>query len=341
MVFPHPLLVGDIGGTNARFAVAPAPGAPLSPVVRLRTADFATLPAAMAHLLSGFAVPPRSVILCGAGPLIAGRLKLTNAPWVLDAPALAAAGFEAGLILNDFEAQALALPAIPAQWLQPIGPDRGAVSGPRVILGPGTGLGIGALLHFEGRYVPISSESCHMDFGPVGAEEEAIWPHLERVFGRVTTESVMSGPGLVRLHRARHLARGEPGPALDSAGVVLGALADPAGEEARTVALFLQLIARFAGDMAITFMATGGVTLAGGILPRLLPLLDARAFRASFENKQPVARLAQAIPIWLVLQPEAVLAGMAAIGARPEVYAIDYASRMWTDGPGRSGERQA
>jgi glucokinase len=323
------LLVGDIGGTNARFALAQAPGQEPRPLARLKTAAFAGPAEAMASLLPGLAAPPRSAILCGAGPLIAGRLKLTNAPWVLEGAAFQAAGLERGLILNDFEAQALSLPAIPDRWVFPIGNAGEGDGGTRLILGPGTGLGTAALLTVDGRFVPVSSEACHIDFGPGDPEEETVWPHLERPFGRVTTESVMSGPGLVRLHRARQLARGIPAPATDGATIVEAALADPAGDAAASIAMFLRIVARFAGDMAITFMATGGVTLAGGILPRVQPLIDADAFRRCFERKEPVAQLARRIPTRLVTEPDSVLVGMAALGASPDRYAIDWRNRLW------------
>ena len=152
------------------------------------------------------------MIACGAGPVDGRTLKLTNAPWLMDGPAVAkAVGLDQGLLLNDFEAQALSLPAIPDQWARLIGPARFSPnSGPQVILGPGTGLGIGALVEAAGRHTPLASEACHTDFGPINDEEAAIWPHLERVHGRITTESVMAGPGLPRLHAARLAAHGKP-----------------------------------------------------------------------------------------------------------------------------------
>ena len=105
------------------------------------------------------------------------------------------AGLEQGLLLNDFEAQALSLPAIQPDWTRPIGPLAFDAPGPQVILGPGTGLGIAALVEAEGRFTPVSSEACHIDFGPVTDEEYALWPHLERAHGRITSESVLNGRG--------------------------------------------------------------------------------------------------------------------------------------------------
>jgi glucokinase len=329
--FPFPIYVCDTGGTNVRFALQNAPDSPPGEAVHLRTHDYPGLAEAIEAAAAKLGVRPRSVIACGAGPVDGRTLKLTNAPWVMDGPEVAkAVGLDQGLLLNDFEAQALCLPTIPDEWARLIGPARFSHgSGPQVILGPGTGLGIGALVEAAGRHTPLSSEACHTDFGPINDEEAAIWPHLERVHGRVTTESVMAGPGLVRLHAARLASLAKPSEGLDAAAIVERALKNRTGDEAATIGLYWRIIARFAGDMGVTFVATGGVTLAGGVLPRILDLLDEQAFRAAFEAKAPVDAMARRIPTRLVTHSDAVLVGMAAIAATPERYAIDYASRCW------------
>ncbi len=331
MQFPYPVAVCDVGGTNCRISIQDEPGAPLRHLPHQLTGDHAGLGEAIASATAGDAVKPRAVIACGAGPVDGRRLKLTNAPWVMDGPAIAAMlALSEGLLLNDFEAQALSLPSIEPGWVRLIGPDLPAGTGTRVILGPGTGLGIAALVETEGRFVPVSSEACHAGFGPATAEEEAFWPHLERVHGRVTAESVLSGVGLERVHRARLAVKGAPGaPHATAADITATALAARGGEEAATVHCYLGLLARFAGDIAITFMATGGVTLAGGILPRIADLIDAAAFRAAFESKAPVAALTQRSGTRLITHADSVLGGMAAVAAHPDRFVLDYAARRW------------
>ena len=330
IAFPFPALICDTGGTNVRFALKGAPEAPLGEVVHLKTWDYPGLGEAIEAAAAKIGTRPRSVIACGAGPVDGRKLKLTNAPWLMDGPEFAkAVGLDQGLLLNDFEAQALSLPTIPEPWARRIGPLGFSGTGPQVILGPGTGLGIGALVNAAGRHTPLASEACHTDFGPTNDEEAAIWPHLERVHGRITTESVLAGPGLVRLHAARLAAYGKPPEALDAVAIDERAHQDRSGEEAATIALYWRIIARFAGDMGVTFVATGGVTLAGGVLPRLVDLLDEKAFRAAFEAKAPVDAMARRMPTRLVTHADAVLVGMAAIAAQPELYAIDYPARCW------------
>jgi glucokinase len=328
--FPFPALLCDTGGTNVRFALQPEPSAPLGPVVHLATGDYPGLPEAIEAAAPKLAARPRSMIACGAGPVVGRTLKLTNAPWVMDGAETARrAGLAQGLLLNDFEAQALSLPAIPKAWARRIGPLEFGAHGPQVILGPGTGLGVAALVEAEGRFAPVSSEACHIDFGPASAEEFALWPHLERAHGRITSESVISGAGLARVHRARMMGRGAPDPRDEPQAVTAAALADPRGDEAQSLRLYWHIVARFAGDMAVTFVATGGLTLSGGVLPRVVDFLDEAAFRTAFEAKAPVDGLAKRIPTRLVMRADAVLAGMAAIVSAPSRYAIDYASRAW------------
>ena len=329
-VFPFPALVCDTGGTNVRFALANEPGARLSEIIHLRTGDYPGLPEAIEEAVPRLGATPRSAIACGAGPVVGRTLKLTNAPWIMDGPETARrAGLSQGLLLNDFEAQALSLPAIPEAWARRIGPLGFGAEGPQVILGPGTGLGVAALVEAEGRFTPVSSEACHVDFGPVRPEEFELWPHLERAHGRITSESVISGAGLARVHRARMMAKGEPDPHVDPPAVTTAATANPNGEEATSVKLYWHIVARFAGDMAVTFVATGGVTLSGGVLPRVVSFLDETVFRQAFEAKAPVDGLAKRIPTRLVTREDAVLVGMAAIAATPDRYGIDYGSRAW------------
>ncbi len=328
--FPFPVLVCDTGGTNVRFALIREPGARLGDIVYLRTGDYPGLPEAIEAAVPKLAARPSSMIACGAGPVAGRTLKLTNAPWVMDGPEAARrTGLKQGLLLNDFEAQALSLPTIPADWERRIGPLEFGAQGPQVILGPGTGLGVAALVEADGRFTPVSSEACHIDFGPVHPEEFELWSHLERAHGRITSESVISGAGLARVHRARMMAQGHADPRDEPQAVTAAALAEPEGEAATSIKLYWRIVARFAGDMAVTFVATGGLTLAGGVLPRVVDFLDEAAFREAFEAKAPVDSLAKRIATRLVMREDAVLVGMAAIASTPDRYGVDYASRAW------------
>jgi glucokinase len=328
--FPFPVLICDIGGTNARFALVPAPGAPLEAGPHLKTKDFPGLEDALATVFEGLDIRPRSLIACAAGPVSGRAVKMTNADWTIDGAEVAAkAGLDQGLLLNDFEAQAFSLPVLESAWVQPIGAFA-EKPGTQLIMGPGTGLGVAALLEIESRHFVLASEAGHMGFGPLGAEETALWPHLDTgSLGRVSAEAILSGPHLMRLHRARCIAAGAAVAESSEIALIERAHAEPGGEEAATLRLCWALTARFASDLALAFLAKGGVTFSGGILPRIVEFCDLEKFRAAFENKGPYGEMMHAIGTRLIISEDAVLSGMAAIANAPQNYAIDYANRAW------------
>jgi glucokinase len=295
------------------------------------THEFPSLEAAIADTIPHLPQSPNSVIVCAAGPVRGRQVKMTNAHWTIDGGAVAKSlKLKQGLLLNDFEAQALTVPVVRDEWIRRIGDVGSGGVGAQLILGPGTGLGAGALLEIDGKHFALASEAGHVDFGPVGSEESAIWPHIPLTeHGRVSAETVLSGPGLLRLHKARFSARGQIAANLDEATVVARAKADPYGQEAETVRLFWRLAARFAGDMTMAFLATGGVTFSGGVLPRIIDLLDPAVFRARFEDKAPFGELLRHVGTRIIMVDDAVLYGLGAIAAAPDRYAVDYASRAW------------
>lgn len=331
MNFPFPVLLCDIGGTNVRFAFQARPDAPLERALAFKTHEHSGLDAVLSLLFAHLSARPRSIVACVAGPVAERRVAMTNADWTIDGSLLAEKmGFAQGLLLNDFEAQALSLPVLRPEWVLPIGGLATSSRGIQLILGPGTGLGMAALAEVDSRYLALASEAGHMDLGPVSAEESAIWHHIDSApLGRISAETILSGSGLQRLHRARFLAAKRPAPEFDEVEITMRALADPDKEEAHSVRLFWRLIARFAGDLALAFLARGGVTFSGGILPRLVPLLDVEDFRAHFENKAPYVELMRSIGTRLVIADDYVLTGMARLAEAPQNYSIDYASRAW------------
>ena len=329
--FALPLLVCDIGGTNVRVAAVHEAGKPPRAVAHVATNSAASFEAAIKALCEAKAIRPASIIACAAGPVTGRRVRLTNADWLIDGESVAKTlGLSQGLLLNDFEAQALSLPAIEPGWTRPIGlPVSDANVWPQVILGPGTGLGCAALLDQGGMYISIPSEASHAGFGPASEDDELVWPYLARAQGRWTMESVVSGVGLARLHTARALAAGREAPDQDAPAIVEQALADAHGPARLSVAHFLRLTARVAGDLALIFLARGGVTLSGGVLPRIATLIDDDEFRAAFEDKAPMKDLVHQIPVRLIVHEDTVLAGLAAVAGNPARYGIDYARRAW------------
>ena len=335
-MFPYPVLLCDLGGTNCRFSTAREPGAEPTALGSMKTTDHKTFADAARAIMQQANLAAGSLIMCAAGPLRGRAVQLTNAAWDLDGPALAQElKLQQGLLLNDFEALALSLPFIRSEWMRSIGSINPVAGRPMIVLGPGTGLGTAALVRSGERYLGMETEAGHTDFAAASDDEWAIWAQLRRSHRRITPETILSGAGLVRLQAAREaigkdIAYSEPAiTGTAAAQITEAALVNPGGSEADTVRLFWKLVARYAGDIVLTYFAQGGVTLAGGILPRLLALLDERSFRASFEDKAPMRSVMEAAPVRLLLRGDAVHYGMAGIAAKPDSFVLNYAARCW------------
>src|SRR5262249_35409164 len=271
-------LVADIGGRKRRFAPSPSGGA-VERMLVIENDTVADLDAAVARYLEETGARPRAATLAVAGPCDGEEIALTNrASWRLRRREFAKRfGFSQLRVLNDFEAIAWALPQLGAAQTRPLGKPVAARAGVKVVLGPGTGLGVAALLPADGRWHVLASEGGHASFGPQAADEIEVFARLRQECGTVSAEAVLSGPGLVRLPRA---GGGGPARALAPRGacheaetIAASALArEPSAQAAAR--LFVRLLGRFAGGLALTFKALGGVYIAGGVAGGLGPLLD-------------------------------------------------------------------
>jgi glucokinase len=318
--------VADIGGTNCRVAMVDAPGEPPRVIRRLSTKGEPSCEAALASAIAGAGVRPRAAVLAVAGPVIGVGAELTNAGWSFDGPSLMAAlGVSQGLLLNDFEALATCLPVLGNADLTPICTGKPA-DGARLILGPGTGFGAAALVGRDGRHTIVPTEAGHMELGPVTQDEFALWPLIERMDGRVTIESVLSGAGLARLDTALRKLAGETAVCADGATVSLRAEAAD-GIALAAIRLFGRLLARVAGDLALAYMATGGVFVAGGIAPKLLPLFDLSQMRRAFSDKPPMQALMDDAPLLVVTGSDPAERGLARVALDPAAFGLD--NRLW------------
>ena len=328
---PFPALVADIGGTNARFAIIPDTYGEIRNFVTVHTADYPDPVAAIeAEVLAKTLVIPKSLAIAMAGPVEGGRL--TNADWEIRPKALLAAlELDEVVVLNDFEALALALPTLGEAELVRIGGGEAEPLGPRVVLGPGTGLGVAALVHGTQRFIPVPGEGGHMSFAPETDEDFTLWPHLPRVGGRVTGETVLSGRGLAHIHQAM-AARDGAGAGLPTGEDVDAAARAGDARAKAAVELFAKYLGRFAGDLALLFLATGGVFIGGGIAPRLIATLSSGAFRAAFDDKEPHSHLVRKMPAFVITDPRPALIGLAAFARMPNRFGMSLAGRRFTAG---------
>ncbi|MEE4185855.1 MAG: glucokinase [Gammaproteobacteria bacterium] len=302
-----PLLVGDVGGTGTRLAVV-GPDGLLSPVTEYRNDDFV----AFADLLERHCaalrtaageLPPRCV-LAVAGPVRENAVQMTNRGWRLDGAGLAErCGLEQVQIVNDFAALAWAtlhFTAADLEWLGAARPDGGAS---KVVLGPGTGLGVAALVPAGAGWTAVTGEGGHVTLAASTDEEARVIAHLREHYGHCSAERLLSGPGLSDLAHALGYGRHAP-------EVVGQWIAGETPSGRHTARVFAELLATVASDLALTFDARGGVYLGGGILPRLGAAFPVAAFTARFASKGRYSAFLAALPVARIVRPYPAFAGL-------------------------------
>ena len=325
------LLVADIGGTNARFALAVAKDGNIdipSPAIFL-TAEYATLEDALTAFLDAAGRPPLAgVAACAAGPVegdsAAARIAMTNCPWDVSVETLArVTGVESPHLMNDFAALALSVPALKAEDLHAVGPRRDTVPRASVgILGAGTGLGVSALVFGDTHEIPVAGEGGHVDLAPGNRREAEILAHLQSVHGHVSVERVLSGPGLVTLYAAIAALAGREIGILSPADIAACAQAGEDELASEAVRLFCGWLGAVAGDLALTLGAQGGIYIGGGIVPGWLVsapgLFDEKLFRARFEAKGRFGAWLARIPVFVIRRGDAALLGLARAARDPK-----------------------
>lgn len=309
-----PCLVGDVGGTNARFALTQGEHLPLLHLRTLPTSGYADLAQAMAAYLQQVGQPAvRRACVAIANPITGDLLKMTNTPWSFSiAQTRQQLGLDELRMLNDWEAMALAAPTFTAADLEQIGPGSPVPGAPCGLLGPGTGLGVSSLTRStSGEWVPIAGEGGHVTAAPTCAREADILGVLWREFPHVSAERVISGMGLENLYRAIAQLNGQSPQRLSAAQITQKALhrQDPACEEA--LARMCRLLGNVAGNLAVTLGARGGIYIGGGVIGHLGTYFAASGFRAAFEAKGRFENYLRQIPTYVIRAEQPALRGAA------------------------------
>jgi len=313
-------LLADIGGTNARFALADCDNAaPLSndSVREYAVADFPSLADAAGHYLAETGAKAANGVFAVAGRVDGDEARITNHPWVISlARTRDALGFHGLKLVNDFAAQAMAASLLTPTDVVAIGGAQWSpapLSEPRTyaVIGPGTGLGVGGLVIRDGRRYPLETEGGHVSFPPGTPEEIEILERLSAQFGRVSNERLICGPGLVNIHRALSEIAGEdPGPMQPADVTALAAAGDL--RCMRTLDVFCAVFGAIAGDLVLTTGAWDGVFLTGGLVPKLLSNLQHSGFRQRFEHKGRFSAAMARTPTLAIVHPQPGLLGAAA-----------------------------
>lgn len=296
-------LLGDIGGTNARFAWQSEPGAAFSGLATYPCAQYDSLASAIRHyLLTHRKSIPSACAIGIANPVTDDRVQMTNHHWSFSISELQRElGLQRLMVINDFTALALSLPALGPADLHQIGSGTAVAGAAIALIGPGTGLGVGGLVSdAHGNRVPIASEGGHATLAATNSREAAVIKYLQGRLGHVSAERVLSGPGLVNLYAANcELADAPVGNDLGASEVIAQARIGVPNAVA-ACDMFFGFLGTTAGNLALTLGARGGVYLGGGILPRLVDALQESVFRERFVSKGRMRPYLEAIPTWLI-----------------------------------------
>ena len=318
---PASRLLGDIGGTNARFALVCGDQQPITHEVTLPTGQYPDLAGAAQAYLQQVGRPAVSqACIAIANPIDGDVLKMTNNHWQFSIEATRQAlGLNSLLMLNDWEAMAMAAPALTGKDLTQIGSGEPVPDAPKGLIGPGTGLGVSSLVRSRrGDWVPIAGEGGHVSLAPTCEREADILRILWRTYPHVSAERAISGMGLENLYRAICELNGTEAESLAAAQITERALAtkDLACEEA--VERMCRLLGNAAANLAVTLGARGGIYIGGGVIGRLGDYFAQSGFRIAFESKGRFGDYMKRIPTYVIRAEQPALIGCAmALGVMP------------------------
>jgi glucokinase len=313
------ILVGDVGGTHARFAVVDT-SAPPPWTIRERQDLEGAFPTFLDALRKYFDERqskdrPTVAAIAVAGPVNDGTVHFTNRGWVISEAELKKFGFKHAFLLNDFGVLAFAAEVLVAGDLRTIGPELpGLKDGTITILGPGTGFGVSCLARHGKRSVPMSTEGGHMGFAPLDEREDAVLSLMRKRLGRVSVERILSGSGLETLYKTLEEIAGRAPQALTAPDITARAMKNEDGPSA-ALSMFCAVFGAVAGDLALAHGARGGVYISGGITQKIEEFLKKSEFRKRFEDKGRLSPFVQAVPTRLIVNPDVAMIGAARAGA--------------------------
>ncbi len=313
-------LVGDVGGTNVRFAFAertPQGTIELHHSERFAVRDYSHFNEVVTAYLDGVAAKPRRAAFALAGPKFDDRIEMTNADWIVsESDLMTTFGFEDAVVLNDFVAMANGATVIPDDGFQILIDGKVNYNKPVAVMGPGTGLGMSSILPGgpgarHPRIVP--TEGGHTAFAPQTPLEDEVLLYWRKKSGYVSAESLISGPGLYRLYEALCSIRDEPMICTKQDEIVAAGQANPQSVARLTVRTFCDMLGTFAGNATVTLGAWGGVVLGGGVSRHIAPFIDESNFKARFLDRGPGSPFMEGVPVRLIQAHFVPLYGAAAM----------------------------
>ena len=313
----NPALVADIGGTNARFAISIDDIVSPETIQVLPCNNYENLEGAVQAYLGNQGVSVTEACMAFACP-VSENIKMTNNHWAFNRTEMQETlGLESFKVINDFTAQALALPALKPSELVQIGSGQAVDQATRLIIGPGTGLGVAGLKAVGVNWLPLPGEGGHAAMSAVTDLDIAVLNELRKNNDFIYWESILCGSGLETLYQAHSALAGE-NQSLKDYEVTQQALAGENVAE-QTLHHFCELLGRAASNAALTLGARGGVYIAGGIVPRFLEFFAQSSFRQAFETNVKMVDYLKAIPTYLITADNPGLVGASAAMHNPMV----------------------
>ncbi len=305
MTDTFPRLLGDVGGTNARFGWQANAQSGIEHVLVLPCAAHETLEAAIRTYLDLKRLPmPRAGALGIANPITGDVVRMTNHHWSFSISEMQRnLGLEQLNVINDFTALALALPSIPQDNLVQVGGTVAQAFAPKALIGAGTGLGVSGLMPTDthDHWLAIAGEGGHVTLAAQTETEYRVIELIRQRYGHVSAERVLSGQGLVDLYLAlRQLQKQPPVDVAGAAEITAWALQDKDPLAQQSIEMFAGFLGSVTGDLALTLGARGGVYLGGGIVPRWLGWFETSNFRERFEAKGRFSAYLKDIPVWVI-----------------------------------------
>lgn len=298
-----PRLLGDVGGTNARFAWQASEGAPLTHTQVLPCAQYPGIAEAIEaylHITGG--ASPAAAGIGIANPITGDQVVMTNHHWSFSIQALQQRlSLQRLKVINDFTALALALPSLTADQKIQIGGGAALDHAPVALLGAGTGLGVSGLMPSGHHWLPIAGEGGHVTLAAQTPQEFRVIERIQQKYGHASAERVLSGQGLVDLYQA---LSEETNPNVTAGDISQRALKDKDSLSLACLDMFAGFLGSVAGDLALTLGARGGVYIGGGIVPRFLGWFETSSFRQRFEAKGRFESYLRDIPVWVIQAQE-------------------------------------
>lgn len=324
------ILAGDIGGTKSQFALFNPLNNKIIWETRYASTDFSSFDALINHLEEDLRQGKHTITqiqhaaMAIAGPIENNSCQTTNLPWFIDGEQLAVQlRIDKVKLLNDVEASALSIPHLNSSQLPPITPwKKGQTQKPIAVIAPGTGLGEAALFWNGASYQAKASEGGHKDFAPRSDLEFGLFKYAQKQFGHVSVERILGGSGITLIyHYLRDVYGAKDTQALQAkigtgdsnANITKLAMAKQSALCEQTLEIYVSLLAAECANIALQYMSSGGVVLAGGIPPKIRSVLQSRLFLNSYLDKGRYKNVLKKVPVWLCLEEKSALVGAALV----------------------------